>query len=642
MNIILVVLLVVIIILAIVLIVQVSVSREFIRRTAMYLDKVKQLRDVIDILFQWLPQDNRGEIVENYLIDHGYSYPCIYDMRNLGQILFESMQKIESGVFARIDKKNGKYCMMGLNDEEIDSKIMQKADIVIVADKYVSKAAKDNIQRLVQCPIVSLGEIIEEQKGKIPMNQSEKKVSVIVPVYNVEKYLPECIESLLNQTLDKVEIVLIDDGSSDNSGRIIDEYAEKYANIIALHQENQKLGAARNHGLSVAQGEYVAYLDSDDYLTSDALEKLYNLAIRKRLDAISFDAQPFFEEGVQSEGVETLYDRSNLDIDFEKVWKGSEYWNENYKKGGVFINACFSFCRREFLLQNHFEFQPGVFYEDNEFGMKMYLCAKRFMCLPEKFYCRRYRAGSITTSDMMTIHLVSRLISVKCIWKHIIQYSDEVRQNNASYTFFSSNLNRVLDVLHRVKELDYEWFIKELISFNDFMWQNEDILLENYDIRLMNPVVDFFNNILNDEGVKEKLKLEEKEKLEKTTHISEVIERRKLKHIFDRIGIGEEQKICIYGTGKIGKRVSTSIRNLLGEHFQEHVFYAQTSVTEETYDECRVLPIDAISSENVGLIVVATTKYVTEMLHTVKKLYNDTYNILTYEQLMNSWGQTGK
>ena len=349
MKAILIVLIIIIVILVVVIGLLVSVSNEFIRRTAMYLDNMKRLRGIMDLVFKWLPQADREIVIENYMIDHGYYYPCIYDMRNLGQVLYESMQRTEQGVFARIDRRNGQYCMLNEKDELIDKKSMQKADIVIVADQYVSTLAKDNIQRLVQCPIVSLGEVMEEQREKINITQYEKKVSVIVPVYNTEKYLPECIDSLLNQTLDKVEVILINDGSSDNSGRIIDEYAERYPDVVALHQKNQKQGAARNYGLSVAKGEYIAYIDSDDYLVLDALEKLYALASRKRLDAVSYDAQPFYEEGVDSNGLEVLYDRSGLNIDFNRVWKGSEYWNENYRKGGAFINPCFMFCRREFL-----------------------------------------------------------------------------------------------------------------------------------------------------------------------------------------------------------------------------------------------------------------------------------------------------
>lgn len=639
MKAVLVLLIIIIVILVASIIILAFINNESIRHTAMYLDNLKRLRNTMDLMFKWLPQNNREAVIENYLIDHGYCYPCIYDMRNLGQVLYESMQKTEQGVFARVDKRDGKYCMLNEKDEEMDSELIKKADIVIVADQYVSKTTKDNIQRLVRCPVVSLGEIVEEQREKVNVVQYEKKVSVIVPVYNTEKYLTECIDSLLNQTLDKVEIILVDDGSSDNSGRIIDEYAENYSNVVALHQKNQKQGAARNYGLSVAKGEYIAYIDSDDYLTLDALEKLYTLANRKRLDAVSYDAQPFYEEGVNSNGLETLYDRSSMNIDFDKVWKGSEYWNENYRKGGAFINPCFMFCRREFLQQNHFEFQPDVFYEDNEFGMKIYLCAKRFMCLPIKFYCRRYRADSTMTGELKTIHLVSRLITVKCIWEHIIYYADVVKQSNASYTFFSSNLNKVLGTLENVKELDGKWFIKELMAFNNFIWQKEDILLENYDARVMNPVVDFFNAILLDERLKGFLKEEDRAGIERTVHISDEIAKLKLRHVFEVIGIDEEQKICIYGTGKIGKRVSDSIKNLLGENFREHIFYAQTAVTENVYDECKVFPIEAIGSENVGLIIVATTKYISEMLHTVRKLYGEKYNVLTYEELMNSWGQ---
>ena len=251
--------------------------------------------------------------------------------------------------------------------------------------------------------------------------------------------------------------------------------------------------------------------------------------------------------------------------------------------------------------------------------MKIYLCAKRFMCLPEKFYLRRYRADSTMTGELKTIHLVSRLVSSRCIWEHIIYYADIVKQSNASYTFFSSSLNKVLNTLEKVKELDGKWFVKELLSFNDFIWQNEDVL--------------------QDERLKEFMEGEDRTEIEKTVHISDEIAKRKLSRVLEMIGINEKQKICIYGTGKIGKRVSDSIKNLLGENFREHVFYAQTSVAESIYDECKVFPIEAIGSENVGLIIVATTKYISEMLHIVRKLYGEKYNVLTYEELMNSWGQ---
>ena len=101
------------------------------------------------------------------------------------------------------------------------------------------------------------------------------KVSIIVPIYNVEKYLDRCIQSLLNQTLKDVEIILVDDGSPDNCPKMCDEYAMKDLRIKVIHKQNAGLGYARNSGLEIATGEYVAFVDSDDYVESDMYERWY-------------------------------------------------------------------------------------------------------------------------------------------------------------------------------------------------------------------------------------------------------------------------------------------------------------------------------------------------------------------------------
>ena len=102
------------------------------------------------------------------------------------------------------------------------------------------------------------------------------ELTVVIPVYNVEKYLSKCIESILNQTLPVDEIILVDDGSKDRSGEIADEYAAKYNNIKVIHQENGGLSAARNTGIDAATKEYIAFVDSDDYIDSVMYENLIN------------------------------------------------------------------------------------------------------------------------------------------------------------------------------------------------------------------------------------------------------------------------------------------------------------------------------------------------------------------------------
>lgn len=112
----------------------------------------------------------------------------------------------------------------------------------------------------------------------------KEKISVIVPVYNVEKYIEECISSIMRQTFDNLEIILVDDGSTDNSGKICDELAKKDLRINVIHQSNQGLSAARNTGLKHAMGDYISFIDSDDYIHIDMLNKLYEAIINSDSD----------------------------------------------------------------------------------------------------------------------------------------------------------------------------------------------------------------------------------------------------------------------------------------------------------------------------------------------------------------------
>ena len=115
------------------------------------------------------------------------------------------------------------------------------------------------------------------------------KVSVIVPVYNVEKYLDKCLDSLANQTLKDLEIIIVNDGSPDNSEDIIKKYTKKYKNFKYYKKENGGLSSARNYGIKYASGDYIAFLDSDDYVKSDMYEKMYEKAIKGNYDLVVCD-----------------------------------------------------------------------------------------------------------------------------------------------------------------------------------------------------------------------------------------------------------------------------------------------------------------------------------------------------------------
>lgn len=178
------------------------------------------------------------------------------------------------------------------------------------------------------------------------------KVSVIVPVYNVEKYLPKCVESILNQTEKEIEIILVDDGSTDESGAICERYAQEDARVKVLHQKNAGQGSARNNGLSVACGEYVLFVDSDDWIESDLIEITYACAKKHSVEMVVFDIQAVDEQQ------NVLYTHS------QKIPANTVFSADTCKS--LLLSdpsPCNKILKRTWLIENQFAF-PEMMFED--------------------------------------------------------------------------------------------------------------------------------------------------------------------------------------------------------------------------------------------------------------------------------------
>lgn len=135
------------------------------------------------------------------------------------------------------------------------------------------------------------------------MNQTEEKIkfSVVLPIYNVEKYLNRCLDSVMNQTYKKLEIILVDDGSPDNCPQMCDNWAKVDDRIKVVHKKNAGLGEARNSGLDVATGDYIAFFDSDDYIDTRLFEELYTVIISVNPDLIDLDIMTLIDRGMSPE-----------------------------------------------------------------------------------------------------------------------------------------------------------------------------------------------------------------------------------------------------------------------------------------------------------------------------------------------------
>ena len=209
------------------------------------------------------------------------------------------------------------------------------------------------------------------------------KVSVIVAVYNVEDYLPECIDSILTQTFSDLEIILLDDGSTDNSGIICEEYAKKDSRIKVILQINQGLSMARNNGVKAATSQYVMFVDGDDFLEPDYCRVPLELAIKNNADIVCFGIQRFPKEYIDEQ----------QDCEYNRVIDTKEAFF--LLAAGVLNDAM---CNRLFkrTLFDHVEFPRGKYYEDVATFYRLLTAADRIYITDQILYNYRIRPGSIT------------------------------------------------------------------------------------------------------------------------------------------------------------------------------------------------------------------------------------------------------
>ena len=217
-------------------------------------------------------------------------------------------------------------------------------------------------------------------------------LSVVVPVYNVEQYLNTCVDSILNQTYENIEVILVDDGSSDNSGSICDAYAEKDERIKVIHKSNGGLSDARNCGIDAASGEYIIFVDSDDYIHSQMFEILIGQVIANDSDIAACEYQKV------PEGTATVEMRAEAEV---KILSGvkllEELYSGNYSDIS-FISVC-KLYKKSLFFDDDIRFPIGRYYEDMFTTHKLLYKARRVVIISEKLYFYRVRQGSIMHSD---------------------------------------------------------------------------------------------------------------------------------------------------------------------------------------------------------------------------------------------------
>lgn len=235
------------------------------------------------------------------------------------------------------------------------------------------------------------------------------KVSLIVPVYNMEKYLKKCLDSLINQTLDDIEIIIIDDNSSDSSPEIINYYYKNNPNkvIPIILNENQKVGYARNIGIERAKGEYILFVDSDDYVDNSICEITYNKTREYNYDIVCFDLVEVYDNHTKLKRLQ--YDSSingKIDINKRRILFNSK---------GYFTTRLY---KRELLVNNKIKFPEGIFFEDSTFNTLILLYAQSVAKIDKGLYYYLIRQGS-SSCCKNEIRLYDRIDTLEFMMKEV-------------------------------------------------------------------------------------------------------------------------------------------------------------------------------------------------------------------------------
>lgn len=227
------------------------------------------------------------------------------------------------------------------------------------------------------------------------------KVSVIIPVYNTESYVREAVESIMHQTLHEIEIIIVDDGSTDKSTFVLQELMLQDNRIQIYTQKNQGQSIARNNGINFAKGQYLYFMDSDDLLEKDTLLSCYEKCEFDHLDFVFFDAK------VLNECSSTVFsmDYHHWNIE-DRVYKGLEIIDFLIDTNQLKIPPYLVFISRQYMENIHLNFYPNIIHEDQLFTVLLYINALRVGYIPKEFFQRRIRKNSTMTKPISWINVV--------------------------------------------------------------------------------------------------------------------------------------------------------------------------------------------------------------------------------------------
>lgn len=253
----------------------------------------------------------------------------------------------------------------------------------------------------------------------------KKSISIIIPIYNVEKYLKQCLDSIYKLSLENKEIILVNDGSTDNSLKIAEEYYKKYKEHTKLiTQKNGGLSDARNTGIKNSIGEYLFFLDSDDFVNSESLERFFREGIEKKQEILIGNYFHYYSDESNKKRVDLVKYSEKLVGIYNK--NGDFFIEKGMEEKSFVVNVWKNLYQKEFLIKKELHFEKGLLHEDLLFTLQSFRLAKKVGCSKEKFYYyRQDNSGSImrTLKEKNYVHMIY-------IIDKLIDFQEEIKREN--------------------------------------------------------------------------------------------------------------------------------------------------------------------------------------------------------------------
>ncbi|MDD6795965.1 MAG: glycosyltransferase [Clostridiaceae bacterium] len=281
------------------------------------------------------------------------------------------------------------------------------------------------------------------------------KISVIVPVFKVEKYIEQCINSIINQSIKDIEIIIIDDESPDRSIEIVKAINDDRIKII--NQKNKGLSGARNTGIRAATGEYIAFVDSDDYLAfNTAYEEMYNIAIEEGSDIVAGNCIWFYSDknNYPMERNKNYFNKTPMDSE--------EFYINSLKTKRIFAPVWLNLYKKKLFDENDLYFKEGIYHEDEEFTPRALLLSNKISIYDKEFYVYRQREGSIVNSGL-NLKRCEDLLDT-CLF--LSDLADKTCNNELKRLLKNYIANIGYDLIYKHKYEDVSQEIKQMLSRN--------------------------------------------------------------------------------------------------------------------------------------------------------------------------------